>query len=412
MKQIILFMMMLALPIGITAQVDDLYYVPTKKKAKKETKSAIGEARPAIVEPATATSGTQVTRITTNGSDNRIVNGRNEDEYNRRTLPSEDYAYEADTTYTEETSTQSDYTYSTRIVRFHSPRRSTIVSSPLYWNVVYEAELDNWTIYDDGVYWDIYPEYSYTTYYSTPWYYHSWPINWHMGFSWGFYGWHHQPWYWTYNPWYWGYPCEWYSFGWGLHHHHHGLSGHGHGWFRPSHGGYRNASYTGRNSGGQRGSYVPRATGPARADRGVRATTPRTDRSSIAQTGRTGRSNSSQTGRTNRGSSTERVYNRPSSTRSNATRTGVTRERTQGKESGQQSKVNWVNGITRDRTRSGEAVKSGNQNRTGATGTTRSRGGNSYNNRGTYNNGGSYNSGSSSRSSGSSYSAEISTTLV
>ena len=146
---------MLALPIGITAQVDDLYYVPTKKKAKKEAKSAIGEARPAIVKPATATSGTQVTRITTNGSDNRIVNGRNEDEYNRRTLPSEDYAYEADTAYTEETSTQSEYTYSTRIVRFHSPRRSTIVSSPLYWNVVYEAELDNWTIYDDGVYWDI-----------------------------------------------------------------------------------------------------------------------------------------------------------------------------------------------------------------------------------------------------------------
>ena len=89
-------MMMLALPIGITAQVDDLYYVSTTKKAKKETKSAIGEARPTIVEPATATSGTQVTRITTNGSDNRIVNGRNEDEYNRRTLPSEDYAYEAD----------------------------------------------------------------------------------------------------------------------------------------------------------------------------------------------------------------------------------------------------------------------------------------------------------------------------
>ena len=36
MKQIIFILMMLVLPAGIMAQVDDLYYVPTKKKAKKE----------------------------------------------------------------------------------------------------------------------------------------------------------------------------------------------------------------------------------------------------------------------------------------------------------------------------------------------------------------------------------------
>ena len=39
MKQIIFILMMLILPLGIMAQVDDLYYVPTKKKAKTEVKA-------------------------------------------------------------------------------------------------------------------------------------------------------------------------------------------------------------------------------------------------------------------------------------------------------------------------------------------------------------------------------------
>ena len=410
MKQIIFFVMLLALPIGMAAQVDDLYYVPTKKKANKEVKSNTVSIGTKTVGSTGTSGGTQVTRINAKSND-RIVNGRSEDEYNRRTLPAQEYEYEEeDTIYTDEATDGTDYTYSTRLVRFHSPRRSSVVSSPLYWNVVYESGVDNWTIYDDGVYWDIYPGYTtYSTYYSHPWHYHSWQFGWHTGYG---FGWHHSPFYWSYtpwhwscNPWYWGYPYEWYSFSWGFHNHNHGLGAYGHGWHRSAHGGYRNASHTGRNGGG---NFVPRASGPSRADRGVRATTPRTSRTSTAQTSRTDKGNAAQQGRTDRvKNSTERVYDRPSSTRNNASRSGVTRQRTRdgqqtGQPNGQQSKVNWIDGITRDRTRNNNNVKDNSQNRSRNQGTGSRSSGSSNRSHGTYN--GNNGSSSSGRSYNSTYS--------
>ena len=182
--------MMAVLPLGAMAQVDDLYFVPKKKQAKKEVKATTSsnavKAAPATVS--TPQNGTNVVRI---GQKSNIVNGIDEDEYNRRSTPTysteqeyteeESYEYSDEQTY-DETAIDGDYTYSSRIVRFHSPRRAVLLSSPLYWDVVYNSGLDNWTIYDDGIYWDVYPDYSYTTFYSSPWYYPSW--RWSYGCGW------------------------------------------------------------------------------------------------------------------------------------------------------------------------------------------------------------------------------------
>ena len=207
MKQIIFTLMMLVLPLGIMAQVDDLYYVPKKKQAKKEvvvtTSNNVVKVAPATV--ATPQNGTNVVRV---AKKSNIVNGIDEDEYNRRSTqptytPEQEYAeeevyeYSDEQTYSDEPA--DDYTYSSRIVRFHSPRRAVMLSSPLYWDVVYNSGLNNWTIYDDGIYWDVYTDYGYTTYYS-PWYYSpSWSLRW--GCGWGLsFGWGYSSWYWN-----WGY---------------------------------------------------------------------------------------------------------------------------------------------------------------------------------------------------------------
>ena len=344
MKQVIFILMMAVLPLGAMAQVDDLYFVPKKKQAKAEVKAATG-TNVVKVAPATVTTpqnGTNVVRI---GKKSNIVNGIDEDEYNRRSTTTysteqeyteeESYEYSDEQTYDE----ASDYAYSSRIVRFHSPRRAVLLSSPLYWDVVYNSGLDNWTIYDDGIYWDVYPNYGYTTFYSSAWYYPSW--RWSYGCGWGLsLGW--------YSPWHWD---------WGYHHHHwyspHHSFGHhyGHhiatgGWHRPFNGGYRNAIYSDRGGSG-RGNYVPRASGPSRADAGVRAgTVARNNRNASAQSGRNVRKSDG---------NVQRVYNRPSSTRNNATRNGVTNERTNNTrnnnvtrvENGTRTNNNRVNNATR-----------------------------------------------------------------
>ena len=320
MKQIIFTLMMLVLPAGIMAQVDDLYYVPTKKKLKKEVKATTND--PVKVAPATVSTpsgGTSVVRIAPKSN---IVNGIDEDAYNRRSTTSaysagEEYTdgqvYEQEE-YADETASDADYTYSSRIVRFHSPRRAVVLSSPLYWDVVYNCGLDNWTIYDDGIYWDVYPDYSYSSIYISPWYTPAW--GWYRGCGWGLsFGWGHSSWYWNagYHHSHWYYPH--YPLG-GIHHHGHHIAGGS--WHHAFNGGYRNATYSSRNGGGREG-YVPRASGPSRADVGVRAGT----------VARDNRNASTQSNRTVRGTNnSQRVYDRPSSTRNNVTRTGVTNERT------------------------------------------------------------------------------------
>ena len=364
--------MMAVLPLGAMAQVDDLYFVPKKKQAKKEVK-ATTSSNAVKVAPATVSTpqnGTNVVRI---GQKSNIVNGIDEDEYNRRSTPTysteqeyteeESYEYSDEQTY-DETAIDGDYTYSSRIVRFHSPRRAVLLSSPLYWDVVYSSGLDNWTIYDDGIYWDVYPDYSYTTFYSSPWYYPSW--RWSYGCGWGLsLGWY-SPWHWGYHHHHhWHYPHYYY----GGHHHygHHIATG---GWHRPFNGGYRNAIYSDRNGRGGSGNYVPRASGPSRADAGVRSgSVARNNKNAAVQSGRTVRKADG---------NVQRVYNRPSSTRNNATRNGVTNERTNSTRNNNATRVengNRTNNTmrensngtkvqrpTRNTTQKKESVKSSSQN--------------------------------------------------
>ena len=197
MKQIIFILSLLLLPAGMTAQVDDLYFVP-KKKTKKEI--VITSNGNTVIKNANQNISTENKNVK---SGSNIINGINEDEYNRRPTSAssnyKEYAEEQATEYAEESVEEvADYTYSSRIVRFHSPRRAVVLSSPLYWDVVYNSGLSNWTIYDDGIYWDVYPDYGYTTiYYSSPWY-SSW--NWYFGAGWGLsFGWGYSPWYWGWH---------------------------------------------------------------------------------------------------------------------------------------------------------------------------------------------------------------------
>lgn len=304
MKQIIFLLMMFLLPNGIIAQVDDLYYVPTKKKVKTEIK--IKSVSDNVIPTNNASQyGTNIVRIGKT-TKNNLINGIDEDEYNRRNTYQTDTVYEdfideenSDSTeeiYVDDSDFDSDYVYSSRIVRFHSPRRAVILSSPLYWDVVYNSGLDNWIIYDDGVYWNVYSDYT------IPWI-SSW--NWYVGSGWGLsFGWGYNSWLWSWNchHHHWHYNHHWNN----IHHGHHGF----HGWYRPFNGGYRNAIYTNRNGNG-RGNFVPRATGPVRAASGIRAgSVARTNKNVSPQSERIIR-------KTQNG---ERVYNRSSSTRSNGKR--------------------------------------------------------------------------------------------
>ncbi len=186
MRQLILVLIFI-ISTGAHAQYDDMYFVPKKKdKVAKSSKEVSDNYR----------------------SDIDNVNNMDVDVYNRRvTLPS-DYEYNEDVIddeseseeYVTESIDDADYEYSSRIVRFHSPRK-VIVSSPWYWDVVYTSGSGNWVIYDDGIFWDLYP-----SYYSS-WHYPHWSWNfslcggwssWHFGYhDW----WHYHHHYHHYHPW-------------------------------------------------------------------------------------------------------------------------------------------------------------------------------------------------------------------
>lgn len=180
MKKIAL-LLLLVMPAALPAQVNEMFYVP-KKSVKQENVSS-------ILSSAADDWGTV-------GN----ANIRDVDEYNRRgtatvsagnvetllqaeNLQTENYEYE----YVDETS---DYDYSTRIVRFHSPT-TVVVSSPWYYDV-----------YPARYYYDY--DYCYDSYWN-------WSIGW-GGLGWGISaGWHYPlSWNWGYAP---VYPHH--------HHHHH-----------------------------------------------------------------------------------------------------------------------------------------------------------------------------------------------
>lgn len=204
MRQFLIFLMLL-LPLGLTAQVDDMYFVPKKKKTQEV------ETRDNTNVLITTQERIGTTRLTE----------RDEDEYNRRpsaAATESEYYDEEGVEYSEDDYQESgddvEYFYSSRIVRFHSPHR-VIVSSPWYWDVVYTSDIDNWVLYDDGIYWEFYPVY-------TPWYHASWSWNWGWPcHSWAYYsGWGHW-----HTPHYW-----WHSGHYGHYHPHFGghFAGSGH----------------------------------------------------------------------------------------------------------------------------------------------------------------------------------------
>ncbi len=201
-----LLIILLAFVPMLTMAQDDMYFTPSKKKA--QTQSYYSGSRPANY------GGSNVTTVESGTVDNSIVDygvsKRSDDEYNRRYANgSDNSSYSSGSSSNSDTeeivsgdNSEIDYRYSRRLLRFHSPNVIVAVSSPYYWDLVY----------DYGVY-----DYLADYYYYDPFYY-SW--GWGYGWSWG-YRW--RPWNSWYGPiWGWSHPYHWSYWGVGPGWHHHG----------------------------------------------------------------------------------------------------------------------------------------------------------------------------------------------
>ncbi len=199
----LLLAMLLCLPMGAMAQVDDLYFVPKKKTATQQTTQQ---------QQTTTRTYTAPTRSTYSGT-SAYNDGTwcDEDTYNRRPgcggTVVKDTAAQAvdDNIYYDGTD---DGYYSGRVLRFRGARCGVPVSSPLYWELRYGPYAYYWDLYDDF--------YGYYPYYYAGWYspYYGWGWNWNLGWGWSL-GWD--------LGWGWGLGWNW---GWGHHHHDYGW-GHG-----------------------------------------------------------------------------------------------------------------------------------------------------------------------------------------
>lgn len=170
---------------------DDLYFTPSRKNVRNEAVS------PAAMQPGS------VTYITTEKPKIEVYNNnsRNDNEYNRRDKD-QSLAWQSSGGYDGESAYDTsevvsrydlndpelDYTYSRRLLRFHSPSIGVAISSPYYWDLVY-----GYGVYDyfyDPFYYDFYD----------PFY---WNYGWGYGYSWG-------PWSTWYGPlWGWHSPYHW-----------------------------------------------------------------------------------------------------------------------------------------------------------------------------------------------------------
>ena len=246
-----------------SAQRDDLYFVPKKKKVVEEVEQkSVATAQEKSAESKTLT----VTTVPARQLE------MDEDTYNRRgsflteqgdavsefAMDDEGFVLiteEGDTMWTDADTlrltrvtdgegwvsgfdgSDSDYEYAMRIIRFRNPRYAIPVSSPLYWDVVYGSALWprwDWNIYDDGMYAYVFPTSSNWHYWdyrmsypfgwsawSSPWNHHygcHWGHHWGSHSGWQFYGhvWY-DPWF---NPYFFDYNPGWH------HGHHHGYYPH------------------------------------------------------------------------------------------------------------------------------------------------------------------------------------------
>lgn len=146
------FLLLLLSPLISFAQHDDIYFVPKKV----ETIVLLEDEDPCY-----------------------------EDEYVEEYYTDDSYAYEE------------DYRYSSRILRFRTP--GSIVGSSLYWDLTYNNAINDWVVYDDGYYLDVYPTYTNTYYLSrniyNPWRWNSW---YYPGSYWGYDCWNYNHYYPTY----------------------------------------------------------------------------------------------------------------------------------------------------------------------------------------------------------------------
>ena len=228
-KMVLMALMAVGIVTSASAQRDDLYFVPKKKKVitvQVEEKPIVGGEQAAAKT------------LSVNSTPVKLLE-MDEDTYNRRGS----YIMEKNDTILLDDESQnltrvddgegwvngfegsdSDYEYAMRIVRFRNPRYAIPVSSPLYWDVVYGGALWpswEWNVYDDGMYAYVVPTSSNWYYWD---YYMNYPLGWsawgnhwyaHHGYHWGlhwgnhYYGWQfcghvgYAPWYspgWHHGP--------------------------------------------------------------------------------------------------------------------------------------------------------------------------------------------------------------------
>lgn len=183
----VLMILSLCLHCAGFAQDDDVYFVPSKsQKVETTVKSQ---------KSAVALSQQNATQDYDNWADGRNNRGWDVDAYNRRggkTVTSVDSIQEVEE--------PSEGAYTTRIVRFHSPRIGVYVSSPYYVDV-----FDYWgpSWYTFPWYYDWYGPSWYAGWWGRPWY-----GSWCIGVGWPHY-WHSW-----YHPWYdyaWGWGSSWHG---------------------------------------------------------------------------------------------------------------------------------------------------------------------------------------------------------
>lgn len=227
MKKLVLLSFLLAAlsQLGMAQSIgDDLYFVPKKEKKEKTTKversdeqtvtvvTSDGKIRrvPASETGVATVSSKQLQAATAATVRDATGVERDVDEYNRRytSANDEEVAYVEEEESVEPVGewvngfegTQEEYEYATRLIRFRSPRVAVPVSSPLYWDLVYNWSPYDWNVYADGFY-----AYAFPTWSNPAWW-----------------SWHYDPWHWNYG---WSWHIGWggFGFGWGdpwFHHHH------------------------------------------------------------------------------------------------------------------------------------------------------------------------------------------------
>ena len=195
----------LILAIGVSmmsyAQEDDVYFVPTKARKEAEAKSLQEQRQRQFQSDYEYIQSQNAGSLVTAGDDDNWAKGRvshrNVDEYNRRQMSS-------DTTYVAPESDE-DGLYTSRIIRFHSPRLGVVVSSPYYgmWVDYYDPWLSPWDFdyyYDTWYGWGWNPYFYHSSFYwrpgwYDPWWSYSWGWGWHPGWHdhWHGIGWNPRP---------------------------------------------------------------------------------------------------------------------------------------------------------------------------------------------------------------------------